>query len=447
MAWRPGGCVVAAALLLASADQGAAQSCSCARVQSVTPCAAYWRADAVFVGRVDAFVGSGEARGVRFTVVEGFLGTGPTAVEVAVGSTRTRCGSAVYRQGRAYLVYAARDARGRLALAPCDRVRPVDDAAADLSYARAVKDGTAPGGRIAGQVLVARRDLAGRRVGLSRPIKDLPVRVEKYAAADAGANPQETVLTSETGDFSVAARGAGRYAVTPDLRSRYVIDVDVPAIELRDARACAAVDIVVHENGRVAGRIVDAGGRPVPGLTIDLATPTLAQRIRTITDRGGQYEFSRVPAGRFVVGVDVAGLGAGATSAARHPRVFFPGVDTASAAARVAVAPGGRVVLPDFTLPAHVSLVSIAGFVLDSDGAPAEGARVHVKSAVGDSRILAEPAAADFLGRFTVTLVAGGDYELFAERARGTRVDSSSPVRLRAAAAAAPLKLVLQRRY
>lgn len=446
MGWTSRRLLIAAALALAFATEGSPQSCSCARTQYAAPCAAYWRADAVFVGRADAIAGSGDARAVRFTVLESFLGPPTPAVDVAVGSARARCGSDAYRPGREYLVYAVRDARGRLTVAPCDRVRPVEDAAGDLSYARSVKDGTAPGGTIGGQVVAARRDLAGRRLGSTVPVKGLPVRVEREAAAEAVANPQDTVLTNEGGDFSVAARGAGRYVITPDLRSRYFLDAGIPPIELRDRRACAAIDLVVHENGRVAGRVVDAAGRPVEGLTVDLSTPTLAQRVRTITDRSGLYEFARVPSGRFVVGIDLVALGAGAPSAARHPRVFFPGVEKASAAARVAVARGDRVVLADFTLPAYVSLVTVVGFVIDADGTPAEGARVYLKSGSEDSRILAEPAVADFLGRFTLSLVSGGEYLVFAERARGTRVDSSLPTRLRAARTA-PLKLVLQRRY
>ncbi|HET7219592.1 MAG TPA: carboxypeptidase-like regulatory domain-containing protein [Vicinamibacterales bacterium] len=435
--------LVAIALVLGFGGDGWAQACSCARVES--PCSAYWRVDAVFVGRAEAIGGASGARVVKFTVLEAFFGVGSKTVEVDVGSPRTRCGGS-YRAGREYLVYAVRDGRGALALATCERVRPVDDAAADLSYARAVKDGSAPAGKISGQVLVARRDLAGRRLGAPAPLKDLPVRVEKYAAA--GPSPQETVLTNEAGDFSVGARGVGRYVITLDLQSRYFVANDVTQIELRDPRACAALDLVIHENGRVAGRVVDAGGRPVPGLTIDLASPTLAQRIRTITDRSGQYEFERVPSGRFVVGIDLAGLSGGVAAALRHPRIFLPGVDKASAASRVVVARGDRVTLTDFKLPASAALVSISGTVIDADGTPAEGARVYLKRAAEDGRILAEPATADFLGRFVVSVVAGGDYEIFAERSRGTRVDSSPATRLRATSApSAPLKLVLQRRY
>lgn len=446
MAWRLTRPLIGAALLLAFAHEGSTQSCRCGRSQYTAPCAAYWRADAIFVGRVEATVGSGEARAVRLTVLESFAALSSSVVDVAIGSAAMRCGSGVYRPRREYFVYAVRDAGGRLAAIPCDRVRPVEDAAADLSYARSVRDGTAPGGSIGGQVVVARHDLSGRRLGTTAPVKGLPVRIEKEAAPGA-ASAQETVVTNEGGDFSVNARGAGRYAVWPDLRGRYLVEADVPPVELRDPRACAAVDLVVRENGRVAGRVVDTAGRPIEGLTLDLSTSTLAQRVRAITDRSGQYEFSRVPSGRFVLGIDLRGLAPGTATAARHPRVFFPGVDTASAAARVAVTAGDRVVLADFIVPAYASLVTVGGVVLDADGTPAEGARVYLKSAADGGRILAEPAVADFLGRFMLSLVAGGEYHVFAERARGTRVDSSPPARLRAASAAVPLKLVLQRRY
>jgi len=432
------------AIVVGSAADGLAQTCACSRVEA--PCSAYWRADAVFVGRADAIAGAADARVVTFRVVERLQGVASSAMDVALGSARQRCGGA-YRVGREYLVYAVRNASGGFTVAPCDRVRPVEDAAADLSYARAVKEGSAPPGKIGGQVLLARRDLGGRRIGTLVPLKDVPVRVERYAAPDAGANPQDTVITNEAGDFSVVARGAGRYGVTLDLQARYFLETNLLALELRDPRACGAIDAIVHENGRVAGRIVDASGRPVPGLTVDLATPSLAQRMRAITDRHGQYEFSRVPSGRFVIGVDLMGLSASASSMARHPRIFFPGIDKVGSASRVTVARGDRVSLADFRLPAYASLVAVTGVVLDADGTPAEGARIYLKDVSENGRILAEPAVADFVGRFVVSVIAGGEYELFAERARGARVDSSPPARIRAVAVPATLKLVLQRRY
>ncbi len=131
--------------------------------------------------------------------------------------------------------------------------------------------------------------------------------------------------------------------------------------------------------------------------------------------------------------------------------LFYPGVESLTASTRVAVAPGARVELADFRIPAHHKYVAVAGVVFDADGAPAEGARVYLKGVGEDDRILSEPVAADFMGGFVIAARAGTDYRLFAERPRpggpSSRVDSTAPIHLTAADGLAPVRLKLERRY
>jgi Carboxypeptidase regulatory-like domain len=414
--WRA---VVALVLALAFGAvlraQAQPKACDCGRV--VAPCAGYWTAVAVFAGRVESVARAGGYRVVTFAVLDGFRGVRSSTVEALTGPAGQRC-SIPFRVGHEYMVYASRPAgSASLTVDRCSRTREIDDAASDLAYLRTLKDPVGAAGRISGQILLVRRGLNGKLTQSPQPLPDIGVRVVKDGAA-------ETTVSNPAGDFSVGSRGAGHYSVEVDVPARYYTDDTRTGIELADARACAEVDVVLSNNGRVAGRVVSDGGLPVAGLTIELATANLTERRRTITDRDGRYALNRIPPGRFVVraGTPVSAL-------------------------RVVVGAGASLTLDDLRLAPAAHYVPLSGFVLNADGAPAEGARVYLKGASEEARILSEPATVDFLGRFVIAGLANTDYRLFAERTRDRRVDSSDQVSVRAAAGLKTLKLVLRRRY
>jgi protocatechuate 3,4-dioxygenase beta subunit len=392
----------------------ARQECGCARVER--PCSAYWADAAVFVGRVESVTREAGTRRVRLAVVESFRGVSASTVDVLTGPAGQRC-SLPFKPGREYLVYASHSApAGDLTATACSRTRGIEDAGADLAYARAIKDGAPVPGRITGQVLLGRRDIDGRALRMAEPIANVNVRLTKDDGAD-------VVTTNQAGDFAIEARSAGNYTVRVDVPDGYYADHPSSTVELRDARGCADVRTTLYPNGVIAGRVIDPSGRPIAGLTIEIATATLRQRRKTITDRDGRYEMTRLPPGRFVVGTN------------------------AVSASRVTLAAGQRVALGDFRIPAHIKYVSVSGFVLDVDGTPAEGARVYVRGIAEGDHIVAEPATVDFLGRFVIAVLAGADYQIFAERSRPPRTDSTEPVHVIATEGLKPLRLVLRRRY
>jgi hypothetical protein len=220
------------------------------------------------------------------------------------------------------------------------------------------------------------------------------------------------------------------------------------AVTLRDPRGCAVVAATLHDNGRVAGRVVDAAGRPIAGLTMEFGPPGKGSGTRIVTGRDGRYSLARVPPGTFVLSVPA---GPSPTTGGRPSRVFYPGVETLTASTRVAVAAGERANLADFRIPAHHKYVAVSGVVFDADGTPAEGARMFLKGVGEDDRIVSEPVVADFMGGFVIAARAGTEYRIFAERprpgGRSSRVDSTDLMQLTAAEGLAPVRLKLERRY
>jgi hypothetical protein len=260
-------------------------------------------------------------------------------------------------------------------------------------------------------------------------------------------------VTDRYGTFEFSEPEPGNYTARLELPDRYYTN-DPPLVRLPDRRACADLAMSVHHNGRVIGRVVDPRGDPISGLTLELTASTGLdraagpERLRMLTRDDGSYAFSRVPPGRFVIGVN--------TRPDPHalnvdPRVLHPGVRRLQSATVFTVEPGARLTLDDFVMPASVPYVRVSGVVLDADGYFAAGARVYLAGPnVGDA-LLTEPAITGASGRFVIAALAGREYRLLAERTpardAGSRVDSCDPILVRAEPGLLPVRLKLRARY
>ena len=117
---------------------------------------------------------------------------------------------------RKYLVYATRnDDTGELSTGICSRTRPMDDAAADLEYARAIRAGAPLLGRISGSVMRRDDSFAGMRSRAPEPLPDVTIRFEQDGVVMARAT------TDAYGGFSVSGLAAGKYRVVHELPDAY----------------------------------------------------------------------------------------------------------------------------------------------------------------------------------------------------------------------------------
>ena len=430
-----------------------ASACTC--LQSGPACQDYWRAGAVFLGRVDSISRQAAkqssrlpgTRRVTLTVIEAFSGVSPGTIEVRTGMGGGDCGYG-FRQGAEYVVYAQRNEEGQLTVSMCSRTRQVEQASDDLSYARAIASGAQMPSRVVFEAAIAQRSLSRRAAaGEPRPLPDVGVTLERDGAVTKAA-------TDAAGRFTLEGLPAGRYNVSLDLPEQFYADVTPKQLELPDPRACAELRATAYYDGRVSGRVVDATGHPVAGLTVELTLPAGLdqplgpERIRDLTGLDGRFELVHVPPGRFIVGINTQRDRGGGLP---HPRVFHPGVETVAAATRVPLSEGERVQLRDFVLPRAVQYTAVTGIVLEADGWPAPGARVYLKGHADTDYIVGEPAVTDASGRFVLAAISGRPYRLFAERQRsGTpnaRLDSSEQVPFVGSVNLPPFRLTLRRRY
>ena len=188
-------------------------------------------------------------------------------------------------------------AAGRVHNQPVFGTRAVEDAGDELAYGRTVNQGNRPtrAHQRPRAARVARRSRESP-TGTARPVPDITVRIAREDVTD-------TTVTDAAGDFRVESRGPGTYRVSVNVPERFYSDDAEAIVTLRDPRSCAAVEAMLHDNGQVAGRIVDAAGRPVAGLTIELVPSGKGPGTRILTARDGRYSLARLPPGRFVLSI------------------------------------------------------------------------------------------------------------------------------------------------
>jgi hypothetical protein len=292
LSWRaadggfPKACHVALAtvLLVAAAGERRAEACSCGENP---PCAAVWRADAVFIGTVvdrspERIGGSlswtvhkvAVAQTVRGSV-ESFVtlvpGSRPTAEQIA--ASQLHPGESMmmstcdydFQLGKQYLIYARRTSDGRWTTSMCSGTKPVGEASADLDYIGTIPSAE-PTGRVYGTVERMVLNPADRSAPMSIPAADLPVGLVS------GTN-RLTARTDKEGKLDVQVP-PGEYTIAPMVPETVRV-YGAPFQASVPARGCAPVHFSLTANGRIEGRVIRSDGTPVSRTSIDIVPPEL----------------------------------------------------------------------------------------------------------------------------------------------------------------------------
>lgn len=331
---------LAAFVALAGVDAAA----SCPQVNPGPPCAEFWRADAVFVGTATQVILTPNTTGlaigpyskstVYFSVEEAFRGVEDSSLTMEMDYCGYR-----FKQGERYFVYAFRDRNtGALRVRHgVTRTRPLVEAAEDLEYARALP-ASARGSRVFGRVFVYTHDLRAGRYA-EEPLKGVKVWLEGDGRREAA--------TDDEGRYEFAGLPAGTYTVRAEFPGRF--DAGEPPPTLKAAgRECFAVNLSARRRGRVAGRLLDAEGRPVVYAPISLvAADAPAEEILSadhaawsfsLTDERGRFDFSGLAPGRYLLVVNRAdGRRLPNGDDIKLPRLFYPGVPDITQAAVLTV--------------------------------------------------------------------------------------------------------------
>jgi 5-hydroxyisourate hydrolase-like protein (transthyretin family) len=447
--------LVATALLLPALVAREARGCTCGG--GGAPCQAYWQADAVFVGAVvgesqfteDEGEDKRTMRLVRLAVEQPLRGVEASEVEVATGLGGGDCGYP-FKRGVRYVVYADRGERdGRLYTGVCMRTRPLAEADEDLAFARGL-NAAEPTGTVFGQV--RRRNYFWQEGELVfKPVADAELTVEGADAGRESKADSRELKTDAEGRFRVTGLAPGKYRVTLKVPPGFFYETAkgeeqtvVSELEVA-ARGCAQAEFYLESDTRVAGRVLEASGRPAAGLRLQMrGAPSDARRGNTFlyaeTDPEGRFEFRAVPPGEYLLGLRILGS---AGENLPYPRTYFPGTPSKQEAGVVKVREGEHLGGLEMRLPERLEEYEVAGEVVYEDGSPAPGAYVYVNQMEDDRTGDSRNAKADEHGRFTFKVYEGLSYKMSAYPQGATGSAAQSPWVDVPPRGARPVRLVL----
>jgi Carboxypeptidase regulatory-like domain len=204
---------------------------------------------------------------------------------------------------------------------------------------------TVPGARVYGSIEHWEPDLfTGNRRDFGG-VPDVVVNVRGSGSAFEG-------RTDDQGRYEIKGLPPGKYEVLA-LPSAAFVPPLLRRIELRDPRACSLVDWEKRYDGRIRGVVKDFSGRPASGAQVEVMAdrmllPAGIETLRTDADTEGNFEFTQVPPGRYLVGVNLTRR---PNSTSVFPTTFHPGTNDIWLATVVQLKGGGRVELAPMTLP------------------------------------------------------------------------------------------------
>lgn len=449
------GLILVVALL--SVGRTSVGACSCAG-RGGAACQTVWNSEAVFVATVasigpvvagDRVIGSvhvgWDERVIALKVTEAFRGVESGDLTVRTAASSASCGFR-FEEGRAYVVFADRDTRsGAWSVSYCSSTAPVEESAEALAYLRGPFRVPSDAGVVRGIVSHFEQFDRVDHPAPSTPFAGAELRLEGFAQAYTTTSGSDGAYSFRVpaGDYRLFARVRdGVYASTGD---------EGYSVLLKDNRGCAVANVTVRPDSRIAGRVLNSEGQPVPFMSVDLVPVTgdsserLFYATQTLTDARGRFEFSRIDPGQYAPGLVLPRD----TGEGEHAIVWLDREGSGQPVA-AKLAPEERLQLGDIRLPSGVSTVLLQGRVVDTAGQAVEGASVRFAWANPKVHLQAAPTLTGTNGRFSLTVIAGHTFRLRAE----WRSDSPGAVRylfaesdaFEAAGSLKPFRLVLSSR-
>ncbi|MCA1643019.1 MAG: carboxypeptidase-like regulatory domain-containing protein, partial [Acidobacteria bacterium] len=255
--------------------------------------------------------------------------------------------------------------------------------------------------------------------------------------------------TDGRGDFRFTNLAPGDYKVrlkVPKGLTTYEMSQDSYAVRKASVveRGCARIDFHLEADTRVAGRVLDAEGKPLTDAAVQMrgAPGSRSSGVNsTRTDAEGRFEFKDMTPGDYLLGIRIYNAPFGIVP---YPRTFYPGVPTEAQAAVLVVKEGDQLRDLELRLPARLNEYEVEGAVVWSDGRPAPGANLYLSLQEGGATTAFVMLKADERGRFKLKVCEGLSFTVNAYTdGAGDAMAARSPQVEVPPRGSAPLKLVL----
>jgi hypothetical protein len=395
--------IVAALLMLAVPTW----ACSC--VGKGTPCSAAGISDAVFTGTVldiaeppapqpPSTTASPQGRRtagepplsfpqrtvrIRVDAILSGIGGNQKEIEVLTGKGGGDCGFA-FRAGVDYIVYANKNAEGKLVTGICTRTRALADAADDLAYLR-----SKAGAPLDGTIRV-RTGVAGN-----------PLKPGETIIAETGGT-RYAAATNAAGDAVFEIAPPGKYSIHSQTDGDFADD---PIVELH-AKGC--VDVIFRRSLRITGRVSTRSGQPASRIEVQFRSIQGQRGDTAITDSDGKYKLRITNPGQYYLGIN---LNNAPNRFVPYPRWYYPGTQVQEQAAVTEFSGQPEFRTLNFTLPDPQPERIISGVTVAADGRPIMRATV---SALDFAKNFSAQAISDQNGHFELHLFVGTLYRIHA---------------------------------
>jgi len=427
----------------------AAQACSC--MDRGPACQAFWITDAVFDATVESLeqtmreesVGGLERplmireHLVKMSVRQAWKGVQPGPLDVMTSGSGASCGFE-FKVGKRYLVFALKRAfDGRWTTSICTQTQEYDGTGEAADFLASL---VAPrrGGRVLGPVTASQHVFDPTRPTAARPVE---TRVQLTGGG------QERTAVSASGRFEFGALPPGPYRIQLQMPQGFSTYQEIRDVEIANVYGCAQANYFLSPAGAITGRTVGSGGRPVANVTIEVtasdARPHRRYELSTMTartDHDGYFEIRGLPAGQYIVGVNLSDL---PSKSNPYARTVYP--SDGAGPHVVTLSHGQSQDLAIWRLPPPLAAVRISGMVTWQDGTPASSVFVSARDETGDRTELARGAGGATSGtdgRFTVDLREGRVYSFVARQGNGPFLPISAP-RIDTSGAIEPIRIVI----
>jgi len=347
-------------LLLVLMFNDPAWACSCA---TALLCPSMNNSEAIFIGRVM----SQENFQIQFTVEERFKGVPPDATSVkAMGDPL--CGGG-FEVGTRYVVFVSRLVSTPF-ISGCGMTDLVERSASTIEFLRNWASGKSQP-KLRGLVIESETEF---HTSIDRPRSDTRHLPDVEVGVRASDGRSYTTRTDSRGVFVMDQLPLGQYSITASLYG-YESRKDHYSVFVPQ-NGCAELNIGMWIASRVAGTVLKSDGSPARDVTVELSrvqNGKLQWPTESLSDEDGRFEFRRVAAGTYVVGVNVI---RGANSELPYPARYYPNATSSDSAEKIEI--NGPVQLENLTfrLGERLKTRNIEISVVWWDGTPVTNGQV-----------------------------------------------------------------------